>query len=132
MNDRQELFHTTNLKAATALVTLGFEMNRSQPVTRTVRSDGQESTVFWFYPENAEGEKAATVFYGMTKGGEALNAKDPENIVNYLRAYASNRDEMISLIRNTKRDIIIETNGRHVSIRESASEKTKDSISKMI
>jgi len=126
-----ELFHTTNLKAATALVTLGFEMNE-QPVTRTVRDDGNESTVFWFKPKNAYGLSAHSVYHGMTKGGEALNASDPDNVVNYLRSYAANRDAMVSMIRGTPRNIIVTTNGRSISISENASQETRTEIANLI
>ena len=127
----QEFFHTSNIKVATALVTLGFELCK-QPVTRTVRDDGKESTVFWFHPRNAEGKSAMDVFRGMTKDGEALNARDPENPINYLRSYAANRDEIVSLIRNTPRQVVIERNGRKIAIREDASEETRRKVSKFL
>jgi hypothetical protein len=47
-NEREEFFYTPNLKAAVALVTLGFRLKEGNAVTRTVRADGKESTVFWF------------------------------------------------------------------------------------
>ena len=119
------MFHTTNLKAATALVTLGFEL-LNPPVTRTVRDDGEDSTVFWFEPRNKEGKKAIDVYRGMTKGGEDLNESDPENPINYIRTALGNRDELISLIRNTPRNVVIKRMGRSIAIREDASKEQKE------
>jgi len=121
----REMFHTTNLKAATALVTLGFEL-LTPPVTRTVRDDGEDSTVFWFEPRNKEGKKAIDVYRGMTKGADELNASDPENPINYIRTALGNRDELISLIRNTPRNVVIKRMGRSIAIREDASKEQKD------
>jgi hypothetical protein len=121
----REMFHTTNLKAATALVTLGFEL-LNPPVTRTVRDDGEDSTVFWFEPRNKEGKKAIDVYRGMTKGGEDLNESDPENPINYIRTALGNRDELISLIRNTPRNVVIKRMGRSIAIREDASKEQKE------
>jgi hypothetical protein len=121
----REMFHTTNLKAATALVTLGFDL-LTPPVTRTVRDDGEESTVFWFEPRNSDGLKAMDVYRDMTKGSDALRAADPENPINYIREALGNRDELISLIRNTPRNVVIKRNGRSIAIREDASKEQKD------
>jgi hypothetical protein len=121
----REMFHTTNLKAATALVTLGFDL-LTPPVTRTVRDDGEESTVFWFEPRNKEGCKAMDVYRDMTKGSDALRAADPENPINYMREALHNRDELISLIRNTPRNVVIKRNGRSIAIREDATKEQKN------
>jgi hypothetical protein len=121
----REMFHTTNLKAATALVTLGFEL-LNPPVTRIVRDDGEDSTVFWFEPRNKEGRKAIDVYRGMTKGGEDLNESDPENPINYIRTALGNRDELITLIRNTPRNVVIKRKGRSIAIREDATNEQKE------
>jgi hypothetical protein len=129
MTDKTELFHTTNIKVATALLTLGFEKLTISSMTRT---DGQKSIVFWFANTNAEGLKASTVYHGMTKGGEALAKKDPENIVNYLRCFAHNRDELIADIHNTPKMIVIQKDGQKIAISETASDETKRQIAEMI
>jgi hypothetical protein len=121
----REMFHTTNLKAATALATLGFDL-LTPPVTRTVRDDGEESTVFWFEPRNKDGRKAMDVYRDMTKGSDTLRASDPENPINYIREALSNRDELISLIRNTPRNVVIKRDGRSIAIREDATQDQKD------
>lgn len=125
----QELFHTTNLKTATALVTLGFVKISTSIIVRT---DGKESMVFWFEPRNQAGQDAVAIYHGMTKGGDALAKSDPENIVNYLRTYAANRDELINEIRTTPRQIEVEKNGTRALIREHASDDTKKSVSKFL
>ena len=129
MTDRMELFHTTNLKVATALLTLGFE---KVTISKMTRADGQNSIVFWFAGTNADGIKARDVFHGMTKGGEALARKEPEHIVNYLRCYANNRDELIADIHNTPEMVVIEKDGQKIAISKNASEETKRQIAEMI
>lgn len=121
----QELFYTSNLKAATALVTLGFEL-ATPAVTKTVRDDGQDSTVFWFHPVNAEGKKASSVFRNMTKGSDALKESDPENPINYIHDALANRDELIALIRNTPSHVVIQRDGRKIAIREDATKEQRD------
>lgn len=130
INTKEEYVYTANLKAATALATLGFALKNPQPVTRTVRTDGKESTVFWFDSTNAKGDRAEEVIVGMTKGGDELEAKDPEHIVNYLRAYAANRDALVDIIRQTPRRIIVETNGKRILVREDATDADKRELSK--
>lgn len=128
-HDPQELFHTTNLKTAAALVTLGFNKISTSIIVRT---DGKESMVFWFEPRNPDGQSAMTVFHGMTKGGEALAKSDPENVLNYLRTYAANRDELVNEIRTTPRQIEVEKDGVRALIREGASGETKQAVSKFL
>jgi len=77
MECNKKFFHTINLKCAVALATLGFKMNKP-PVTRLVRTDGKESTEFWFEGENDKGQDASQVYRQMTKEGDELEAKDPE------------------------------------------------------
>jgi hypothetical protein len=129
MTDKLELFHTTNIKVATALLTLGFEKITISSMTRT---DGQTSIVFWFTGTNAEGLKAATVHHGMTKGGEALARKEPENIVNYLRCYAGNRDELIADVKHTPKMVVIEKDGQKIAVSATASDEMKRQIAEMI
>jgi hypothetical protein len=129
MTDKIELFHTTNIKVATALLTLGFEKITISSMTRT---DGQTSIVFWFAGTNAEGLKASTVHHGMTKGGEALARKEPENIVNYLRCYAGNRDELIADVKHTPKMVVIEKDGQKIAVSATASDEIKRQIAEMI
>jgi hypothetical protein len=130
IRDQEEFVYTANLKAATALATLGFGLKYPQPVTRTVRTDGKESTVFWFNSTNDRGERAEDVIVGMTKGGEKLEQEDPEHIVNYLRAYAANRDALVDIIRQTPRRIVVETKGKRILVREDATEADKKELAK--
>lgn len=130
INTHEEFVYTANLKAATALATLGFGLKYPMPVTRTVRTDGKESTVFWFNSKNDRGENAESVILGMTKGGDQLEREDPEHIVNYLRAYAANRDALVDIIRQTPRRIIVETNGKRILVREDATDADKREMAK--
>ena len=128
MNDKQELFHTTNIKAATALLTMGF---KKVAISKICRDDGKDSVVFWFDGRNDDGLQASTVFHGMTKGSDELAKKEPENIINYLRCYAHNRDELIRDVHKTPRMVVIEKDGRKLAISENASEETRRKISAM-
>jgi hypothetical protein len=130
IRDQEEFVYTANLKAATALATLGFGLKYPQPISRTVRTDGKESTVFWFNSTNDRGERAEDVIVGMTKGGERLEQEDPEHIVNYLRAYAANRDALVDIIRQTPRRIVVETKGKRILVREDATEADKKELAK--
>jgi hypothetical protein len=123
-----KLFQTINLKAAVALATLGFKPN-NPPVTRIVRQDGKESTVFWFDCINDKGQDASEVYRAMTKDGEELERKDPENPINYIRAALANRDVLVELIRDTPRIIEIERDGKKIAISEKASLETKKEMS---
>lgn len=127
--EKQRLFHTTSVKVATALLTLGFQ---KLAISRMKRSQNRETVVFWFSPTNAEGITASSVCKGMTAGADVLMRKDPENVINYLRCALANRDELIADIHNTPRMIVIEKDGRTVAISENASEATKKSIADMI
>lgn len=123
-----KLFQTINLKAAVALATLGFKPN-NPPVTRMVRADGKESTVFWFDATNDKGEDAASIYRLMTKDGDELEKKDPENPICYIRAALLNRDKLVDWIRETPRIIEITRNGKRIAISENASAETKKEMS---
>ena len=97
-NDKESYFYTANIKVATALATMGFAMKQPEPVTRMVRPDGKESTIFWFDDLSTTGAKARDVVLGMTKEGDALDASDPENPINYIRAALLNRDTLVELV----------------------------------
>jgi hypothetical protein len=125
----QKLFHTTNLKAATALLTLGF---KKVALSRMIRRDGKESIVYWFDSTNTSGLQANAIYEGMTSKGEELMRKNPESVVNYLRCFAANRDELIADIKATPRMVIFEKDGRKVAISENASEEIKSQIATMI
>lgn len=125
------MFHTTYIKVASALLTLGFEFAKP-PVTRMINENGSESVTFWFEPRNSEGKTAIEVFRGMTKDAESLAISDPENPINYMRCALANRDELIALIRMAPKHIVIERNGRRVAIREDATPEQRKQISDMI
>ena len=65
----------------------------------------------------------------MTKDGEELERKDPENPINYIRAALANRDVLVELIRDTPRIIEIERDGKKIAISEKASIQTKKEMS---
>jgi hypothetical protein len=127
-NDKESYFYTANIKVATALATMGFAMKQPEPVTRMVRPDGKESTVFWFDELSTTGAKARDVVLGMTKEADALDSSDPENPINYIRAALLNRDTLVDLVHSTPRRIIIERNGKRIAIREDATDADKKNL----
>jgi hypothetical protein len=102
------------------------------PVTRLVRSDGKESTEFWFEGENDKGQDASQIYRQMTKEGDDLELTDPENPLCYIRAALANRDVFVDIIRNTPRLIEIEHNGKRIAISENASDKTKQEMTRFL
>lgn len=121
---KQELFHTNNLKIATALLTMGFE---KIGWTRQVQCNGKEATVFWFAASNKEGVKAVQVMKGMQEG----ISDDLEHPVNYMRCFALNRDTLIGDVHATPRMVTVERDGRTMAIPEDASEETKRKLSEI-
>ena len=125
---KQELFHTSNLKVASALCVLGFDLS-TPACSRMVRDDGKESVIFWFNPKNAEGLAAAKVFKQMTREGEALNVSDPENPVNFMRCVLASRDGLLALMHRCPRHVTIERNGNQAAIREDSTPEQRNKIS---
>lgn len=132
IKQQEEYFYTANLKVATALVTLGFAPKMPSPITRTIRSDGRESTVFWFDATNKDGMQADAVFKGMTKGAEDIEKADPENPINYIRAALQNREVLVDWIRATPQRVEVEIKGKKLLIRRDASEEDKKRLIKYL
>lgn len=132
IKQQEEYFYTANLKVATALVTLGFAPKMPSPITRTIRSDGRESTVFWFDATNKDGTQADEVFKGMTKGAEDIEKADPENPINYIRAALQNREVLVDWIRATPQRVEVEIKGKKLLIRRDASEEDKKRLIKYL
>lgn len=132
IKQQEEYFYTANLKVATALVTLGFAPKMPNPITRTIRSDGRESTVFWFDATNKDGMQADEVFKGMTKGAEHIEKTDPENPINYIRAALQNREVLVDWIRATPQRVEVEIKGKKLLIRRDASEEDKKQLIKYL
>lgn len=120
----QEMFYTSNLKVASALLTLGFEPLKP-PITHAVRADQKSTVVFWFHPENHEGVSATSVMHGMTKGADELSEDDP---INYMRCVLANRDELVGIVKNAPKHVIITRNGRKCAIRDDTSEEARNKL----
>jgi len=123
----EQYYYTTNLKAAVALATTGFKL-KSPPISRTTRDDGRESVVFWFETLNGEGRSAEDVVRSVTKEADVLNASDPENPLNYIRAALMNRDVLVTLLKQTPKYVVVETNGKRIALREDATEEDRRRI----
>jgi hypothetical protein len=128
------LFSTQNIRVATALTTLVFKFESdSAPVTRVVRNSGEESTVFWFHSAHPEtGESADEVSRRMTSEAEAFAEANPEHPVAYMHAYAANYRELLRVVKNTPRQVVIERNGKILSISENATEEDRKRFAKFL
>lgn len=140
-----EIVETSNLKAATAILTFGFPLIN---VSVSVRGDGTDSKVFWYNPKNESGQSSQEVKHDMTKGADALAAADheaqllaliPQNkhhlfykaVTNYMRAYALNRDSLVSIIKRNEK-VVIEHGDKTLIISKNASDETKRKAAKFL
>jgi hypothetical protein len=117
--------YTANIKAAAALMTLGFRFKSGSPCVRIHREDGKESSSYFFEEDGPKGLKASKVIYWMTKGHAELEESDPEHVVNYIRAAFANRETAIELHKTTPRLVEIKRNGKTLFLSENADADTR-------
>jgi hypothetical protein len=121
---------TGNLKAASALATLGFDFHESTPCVRIAREDGKESSAYWVAEDGPRGMRASKVIHWMTKGHAELEESDAEHPVNYIRAGFINRERLIDLHHDTTRTIEIRRNGKILLLSENATQETRQKFAK--
>jgi|Laugresu1bdmlbsd_1035121.scaffolds.fasta_scaffold00891_9 hypothetical protein len=124
--------YTSNIKAAAALMSLGFEFKEGSPCVRIHREDGKETSSYWFKEHGPKGERASQIIYWMTKGHAELEARDPEHPVNYIRAAFANRETAIDLHKKTPRLVEIKRNGKTLYLSENASEETRKKFGSLL
>lgn len=130
MNDRQELFHTTNLMVADILLTYGFEL---VTFTHVLRADGKQSKEFWFNSTSSECSlPAQKVAFYATTGHTELEAQDKENPILWMRAALMNRNQLLDIIKKAPRMVEIKNGERSALIAETASDETKRQIAAML
>lgn len=133
MHQPLDLFHTTSIKLAAALVTLGWNLYEAEPVTRLVNEDKSETTRFFFQSRHPEtGESAFDIFTKFDKQAEVFNSTDPEHPLNYIRSALLNRDELIGLVKRTHRLVTISRNGKRIAISERADAETKKNFARFL
>lgn len=126
------VFSTRDLKLAAILATLGFEFEApTRPATRIKRESGDESTVFHFLADSPTGQRADDVMRSFAKG-EDFVAAQPDSPVAYMLAVLRNRDELVSVVKQTPRQIVFERNGKIISISENATAEDKARFAKFI
>ena len=121
---------TNNLKAASALATLGFDFHESTPCVRIAREDGKESSAYWVAEDGPKGMRASKVIFWMTKGHTELEESDPEHPVNYIRAGFINRESLIDLHHSTSRTLEIKRNGKILFLSENATPETRQKFAR--
>ena len=124
--------YTQNIKAAAALMTLGFKFKEGSPCVRVHRADGKESSAYWFEEHGPKGQRASQIIHWMTKGHEDLEKSDPEHPVNYIRAAFANRETAIDLHEKTPRMVEIQRNGKTLFLAENADEATRKKFSSLL
>lgn len=127
------VFSTRDLKLAAILATLGFEFEHpAQPATRIKRESGEESTVFHFLADHpATGQRADDIMRAFAKGDQHV-AADPESPLAYMLAVLRNRDELVSVVKQTPRQVVFERNGKIISMSENATAEDKARFAKFI
>ena len=126
----QKLFHTMNIMVADILLTYGFKL---ETFTHIARADGRESKQFWFASDSDKCEfDAQTVAEYATTKHEALEAKDKEHPILWMRAALKNRNQLVEIIKKAPRMVELNNGSRKCLISESASEETKRQIAAMI
>jgi hypothetical protein len=130
MENKQELYHTQNVMVANALITYGF---RFVTFTHVVRHDGKQSKEFWFETKSPDCEFSAELAgHYLTKGHEDLAKIDKNHPLLWLRAFAQNRGDLISIIKNAPRMIEIRNGDRSALISENASPETRRKIAALL
>ena len=123
------IFSTRDTKLATLLSTLGWQFeNPSAPATRIKRESGEESTVFHFLAAHPETSQPAEEIMGWVTGG----FPDPEHPAAYIYAALKNRDELLTVVKRTPRQVVFKRNGKLISISEHATEADKKRFAKFI
>ena len=127
------VFSTRDLKLSAILCTLGFNFeNPATPATRIKRESGEESTVFHFIPAHPEtGQHAEDVMRGFAKGEDYITA-NTETPLAYMMAVLRNRDELVSVVKQTPRQVVFERNGKIISMSENATPADKARFAKFI
>jgi hypothetical protein len=128
----QELFYTSQIKVAAALVTMGFE--RAEPrITKIRREDGSSSIVFWFNPRNRDGVMARDVFRKMTRDADAFLASHPDDPINWMRCVQFARDGLVSEIHEAQAKVEVRgSSGHRAAITATATDAQKDQIARIL
>ena len=123
------IFSTRDTKLATLLTTLGWQFeNPSAPASRIRRESGEESTVFHFLASHPETSHPAEEIMGWVANG----FPDPEHPAAYIHAALKNRDELLTVVKRTPRQVVFERKGKLISISENATEADKKRFAKFI
>jgi hypothetical protein len=127
------IFSTRDLKLASILTTLGFEFeNAAAPATRIRRESGEESTVFHFLANHPTSGQTAEQVMRSFADGEGYMTQHQEEPLAYMMAVLRNRDELVSVVKQTPRQVVFERNGRIISISENATEADKKRFAKFM
>ena len=119
----ESFWGTTNLKVASAVASFGAKPKQLDPVTRTIKENGEVQATFWF--EAGAGAEAMAV---MERPWAEMKS-DPESPIRYVRAALENRETLLGLVKRVSQPVKIVKNGSQtLVISANATEAQKRAI----
>ena len=111
---------TTNIKVASAVAGAGGKLRRLDPVSRTIKENGESQVTFWF----EAGGKGAEVRAEMECPWSEMKCPE-ESPIRYVRAALENRETLLGLVKRTTSIRIIERGGQTLLVSENATSEQK-------
>jgi hypothetical protein len=116
---------TTNIKVASAVASFGAKPRSIDPVTRTIKENGEVQATFWF--EAGAGAEARAE---MERPWSEMKS-DPESPIRYVRAALENRETFLGLLKRSVPVRVVQTKGgQTLLISENATSEQRRAILK--
>jgi hypothetical protein len=115
---------TTNIKVASAVASFGAKPRQIDPVTRTIKENGEVQATFWF-----EAGAGADARAEMERPWSEMKS-DPESPIRYVRAALENRETFLGLLKRAVGVRAIQRGGQTLLISENATSEQKRAILK--
>ena len=116
---------TTNIKVASAVASFGAKPRQLDPVTRTIKENGEVQATFWF--EAGAGAEARAE---MERPWSEMKS-DPESPIRYVRAALENRETFLGLLKRSVAIRVVQTKGgQTLLISENATSEQRRAILK--
>ena len=121
----ESFWGTTNLKVASAVASFGAKPRQLDPVTRTIKENGEVQATFWF--EAGAGAEAKAE---MERPWAEMKS-DPESPIRYVRAALENRETFLGLLKRSVAVRVVQTKGgQTLLISENATSEQRRAILK--
>ena len=115
---------TTNIKVASAVASFGAKPRSLDPVTRTIKENGESQATFWFEAGAGAEERAE-----MERPWAEMKS-DPEAPIRYVRAALENRETFLGLLKRAVPVRVIQRGGQTLLISENATSEQRRAILK--